>query len=80
MITRGVTIREGPLAIHGRWYRIGAGRELEPTISFTDEFRNKYGLQAVCSDAMQARVRRIYICSVDLKAGLSRGRKSTEMT
>ena len=51
VITRGVTIREGSLAIHGRWYMDGR-EEKQPTIIIYKQ---------VCSDAVQARVRRIYI-------------------
>ena len=62
MITRGVTIREGSLAIHGRWYMDGR-EEKQPTIIICHEFGTNMRFTSRGTPYL-------YLISVDLKVGL----------
>ncbi|WP_456153605.1 alpha/beta hydrolase family protein, partial [Mogibacterium sp.] len=80
MITRGVTIREGSLAIHGRWYMDGR-EEKQPTIIICHEFGTNMRFTSRYAQMLCKQGYAVFIFDFcGSESGTSRGRKSTEMS
>ena len=80
MITRGVTIREGSLAIHGKWYMDGR-EEKQPTIIICHEFGTNMRFTSRYAQMLCKQGYAVFIFDFcGSESGTSRGRKSTEMS
>lgn len=80
MIIRGVTIREGELAIHGKWYMDGRDEKL-PTVIICHEFGTNMRFTGRYAQMLCRQGYAVFcfdFCGSE--SGTSQGRKSTEMS